>query len=165
MEILSIPLVSHTFNISQKFSLCYYPFDNQEHICIQNFVSSVIFSSVLHSLSPQISKLPSSTTPTLTLIQMETVFSSTVIYNVISINVQPKDKTLQTQRENRLNFFFFFFFLFRPCHSVCGILVLPTHFSILVWRIPWTEELESYSPWGHKTWTPLSDQMTMMTRD
>ena len=110
MEILSIPLVSHTFNISQKFSLCYYPFDNQEHICIQNFVSSVIFSSVLHSLSPQISKLPSSTTPTLTLIQMETVFSSTVIYNVISINVQPKDKTLQTQRENRLNFFFFFFF-------------------------------------------------------
>ena len=109
MEILSIPLVSHTFNISQKFSLCYYPFDNQEHICIQNFVSSVIFSSVLHSLSPQISKLPSSTTPTLTLIQMETVFSSTVIYNVISINVQPKDKTLQTQRENRLNFFFFFF--------------------------------------------------------
>ena len=61
---LSLPfLVSHEmFNISQKFSLCYHPFDNQEHICIQNFDSSVIFSSVLHSPSPQISKLPSSTT-------------------------------------------------------------------------------------------------------
>ena len=22
--------------------------------------------------------------------------------------------------------------------------------SILAWRIPWTEELAGYSPWGHK---------------
>ena len=25
-----------------------------------------------------------------------------------------------------------------------------THSSILAWRIPWTEELVGYSPWGHK---------------
>ena len=25
-----------------------------------------------------------------------------------------------------------------------------THSSILAWRIPWTEEPGSYSPWGHK---------------
>ena len=25
-----------------------------------------------------------------------------------------------------------------------------THSSILAWRIPWTEELTGYSPWGHK---------------
>ena len=25
-----------------------------------------------------------------------------------------------------------------------------THSSILAWEIPWTEELGSYSPWGHK---------------
>ena len=24
------------------------------------------------------------------------------------------------------------------------------HSSILAWRIPWTEEPGSYSPWGHK---------------
>ena len=27
-----------------------------------------------------------------------------------------------------------------------------THSSILAWRIPWTEEPGSYSPWGHKEW-------------
>ena len=27
---------------------------------------------------------------------------------------------------------------------------MATHFSILLWRIPWTEELGSYSPWSHK---------------
>ena len=27
---------------------------------------------------------------------------------------------------------------------------MATHSSILVWRIPWTEELGGYSPWGHK---------------
>ena len=27
---------------------------------------------------------------------------------------------------------------------------LATHSSILVWRISWTEETGSYSPWGHK---------------
>ena len=25
-----------------------------------------------------------------------------------------------------------------------------THSSILAWRIPWTEDLAVYSPWGHK---------------
>ena len=25
-----------------------------------------------------------------------------------------------------------------------------TYCSILAWRIPWTEELVGYSPWGHK---------------
>ena len=27
---------------------------------------------------------------------------------------------------------------------------MATHSSILAWRIPWTEEPDSYSPWGHK---------------
>ena len=27
---------------------------------------------------------------------------------------------------------------------------MATQFSILAWRIPWTEELVGYSPWGHK---------------
>ena len=32
------------------------------------------------------------------------------------------------------------------------------HSSILVWRIPWTEEPgRLYSPWGFKSWTRLSD--------
>ena len=27
---------------------------------------------------------------------------------------------------------------------------MATHSSILAWKIPWTEELEGCSPWGHK---------------
>ena len=27
---------------------------------------------------------------------------------------------------------------------------MATHSSILVWRIPWTEEPGGYSPWGHE---------------
>ena len=27
---------------------------------------------------------------------------------------------------------------------------LATHSSILAWRIPWTHDLEHYSPWGHR---------------
>ena len=27
---------------------------------------------------------------------------------------------------------------------------MATHYSILAWRTPWTEEPGSYSPWGHK---------------
>ena len=27
---------------------------------------------------------------------------------------------------------------------------MATHSSILVWRIPWTEETGGCSPWGHK---------------
>ena len=27
---------------------------------------------------------------------------------------------------------------------------MATHFSILAWRIPWTEEPGDYSPWGCK---------------
>ena len=27
---------------------------------------------------------------------------------------------------------------------------MATHSSILTWRIPWTEELAGYSPWGRK---------------
>ena len=27
---------------------------------------------------------------------------------------------------------------------------MANHFSILTWEIPWTEELDSYSPQGHK---------------
>ena len=27
---------------------------------------------------------------------------------------------------------------------------MATHSSILPWKIPWTEELAGYSPWGHR---------------
>ena len=27
---------------------------------------------------------------------------------------------------------------------------MATHSSIFVWKIPWTELLVGYSPWGHK---------------
>ena len=30
---------------------------------------------------------------------------------------------------------------------------MATHSSILAWRIPWTEELAGYSPWGCKSQT------------
>ena len=33
---------------------------------------------------------------------------------------------------------------------------MTTHFSILAWKISWTEGLGS-SPWGHKSWTQLSE--------
>ena len=33
------------------------------------------------------------------------------------------------------------------------------HTRVLAWRVPWTEEAggRGYSPWGHKSQTPLSD--------
>ena len=31
------------------------------------------------------------------------------------------------------------------------------HSSILAWKIPWTESLVGYSPWGRKSRTGLSD--------
>ena len=34
---------------------------------------------------------------------------------------------------------------------------MATHSSILAWRIPWTETLAGYSPWGLKSRTRLSD--------
>ena len=34
---------------------------------------------------------------------------------------------------------------------------LPEFFSILAWKIPWTEEPVGYSPWGRKNRTRLSD--------
>ena len=37
---------------------------------------------------------------------------------------------------------------------------MATHSSILVWRIPWTEEPHRlYSPWGHKE-TDMSEPLT-----
>ena len=37
-----------------------------------------------------------------------------------------------------------------------------THSTILTWRIPWTEEPGSYSPWDRKSRTQLNDQTTTM---
>ena len=48
---------------------------------------------------------------------------------------------LEKENGNPLQYSFFFFF---------------SHSSILAWRIPWTEEPERLSPWGHKSWTRLS---------
>ena len=35
----------------------------------------------------------------------------------------------------------------------------PLEKEIGTWRIPWTECLVGYSPWGCKNWTQLSDQI------
>ena len=37
---------------------------------------------------------------------------------------------------------------------------LATHSSILAWRIPWTEEPGSYSPWGRKI-LDMTEQLTL----
>ena len=34
---------------------------------------------------------------------------------------------------------------------------MATHYSILVWEIPWTESLAGYSPWDHERVGRLSD--------
>ena len=34
---------------------------------------------------------------------------------------------------------------------------IATHFSILAWRIPWTEEPGRLHVWGRKSWTRLSN--------
>ena len=36
---------------------------------------------------------------------------------------------------------------------------MATHSSILAWRIPWTEEPGSYSPWGHKE-SDMTEQLS-----
>ena len=36
---------------------------------------------------------------------------------------------------------------------------MATHSSILAWRIPWTGELEDYSPWGHKE-SDMTEQLS-----
>ena len=37
---------------------------------------------------------------------------------------------------------------------------MATHSSILAWRIPWTEELGGYRPWGHKE-SDTTEQLTL----
>ena len=34
---------------------------------------------------------------------------------------------------------------------------MATYFSILAWRIPWTEEPGGYSPWGHRELDTMED--------
>ena len=38
---------------------------------------------------------------------------------------------------------------------------MATHSSILAWRIPWTEDLAGYSPWGHTHTTEAREQESM----
>ena len=38
---------------------------------------------------------------------------------------------------------------------------LATHSSVLAWKIPWTEEPGSYSPWGHKE-LDTTEQLTLL---
>ena len=38
---------------------------------------------------------------------------------------------------------------------------MATHSSILAWRIPWTEELAGYSPWGRKE-SDTTEQLTLL---
>ena len=37
---------------------------------------------------------------------------------------------------------------------------MATHSCILAWRIPWTERLAGYSPWGHKE-SHTTEQVTV----
>ena len=37
---------------------------------------------------------------------------------------------------------------------------MATHSSTLAWRIPWTEELGGYRPWGHKE-LDTTEQLTL----
>ena len=37
---------------------------------------------------------------------------------------------------------------------------MATHSSILTWKIPWTEELAGYSPWGYKE-SDMTEQLTL----
>ena len=37
---------------------------------------------------------------------------------------------------------------------------MTTHSSILAWKIPWTESLEGYSPWGRKE-SDTTEQLTL----
>ena len=39
---------------------------------------------------------------------------------------------------------------------------MATHSSILAWRIPWTEWLASYCPWGHKK-SDMAEELTLST--
>ena len=37
---------------------------------------------------------------------------------------------------------------------------IATHSSTLAWRIPWTESLADYGPWGHKE-SDMTEQLTL----
>ena len=37
---------------------------------------------------------------------------------------------------------------------------IATHSSILAWRVPWTEELGGYSPWGCKE-SDMTERLTL----
>ena len=37
---------------------------------------------------------------------------------------------------------------------------MATHFGILAWKIPWTEILAGYSPWGRKE-LDMTEQLTL----
>ena len=37
---------------------------------------------------------------------------------------------------------------------------MATHASILAWRIPWTEEPDGFSSWGHKE-SDMTEQLSM----
>ena len=39
---------------------------------------------------------------------------------------------------------------------------MATHSSILAWRIPWTESLVDYSPWGLKE-SDMTERLTLST--
>ena len=40
---------------------------------------------------------------------------------------------------------------------------IATHSSTLAWRIPWTESLADYSPWGHKE-SDMTERLTLSLR-
>ena len=39
---------------------------------------------------------------------------------------------------------------------------MATHPSILAWRIPWTDSLTGYSPWGHKE-NNMTERLLLLT--
>ena len=80
-----------------------------------------------------------------------------VSHLVLSNSLRPKDQTQSDSKESACNA--------GDLGSILGWEGLlekgmATHSSILAWRIPWTEELAGYSPWGYKE-LDTSERLTL----
>ena len=80
-----------------------------------------------------------------------------VSHLVLSNSLRPKDQTQSDSKESACNA--------GDLGSILGWEEplekgMATHSSILAWRIPWTEELAGYSPWGYKE-LDTSERLTL----
>ena len=80
-----------------------------------------------------------------------------VSHLVLSNSLRPKDQTQSDSKESACNA--------GDLGSILGWEEplekgMATHSSILAWRIPWTEELAGYNPWGYKE-LDTSERLTL----